>query len=62
MSLRLFFASVVIGVMSMTSANADVKIKRWNPEGLSQPDGYSQLVTVEGNGKLVVTTADIVHP
>jgi len=54
MSLRLFVASVVIGVMSMTSANADVTIKRWNPEGLSQPDGYSQLVTVEGNGKLVL--------
>ncbi|MEQ9447128.1 MAG: Rid family hydrolase [Rhodospirillaceae bacterium] len=54
MSLRLFFASIVIGGMSMTSANADVTIKRWNPDGLSQPDGYSQLVTVEGHGKLVL--------
>ncbi len=54
MSLRLFFASIVIGAMSMTSTKADVTIKRWNPEGLSQPDGYSQLVTVEGNGKLVL--------
>lgn len=35
-------------------AMADVEIKRWNPEGLSQPEGYSQLVTVEGNGKLVL--------
>ncbi|MEQ8735696.1 MAG: Rid family hydrolase [Rhodospirillaceae bacterium] len=54
MSLRLFIASIVIGAMSMTSTKADVTIKRWNPEGLSQPDGYSQLVTVEGNGKLVL--------
>jgi enamine deaminase RidA (YjgF/YER057c/UK114 family) len=33
---------------------AEVEIKRWNPEGLSQPDGYSQLVTVTGQGKLVL--------
>lgn len=33
---------------------ADVEIKRWNPAGLSQPDGYSQLVTVTGQGKLVL--------
>jgi enamine deaminase RidA (YjgF/YER057c/UK114 family) len=25
-----------------------VEIRRWNPAGLSEPDGYSQLVTVEG--------------
>ena len=36
------------------AAMADVDIKRWNPEGLSQPDGYSQLVTVTGQGKLVL--------
>ena len=33
---------------------AEVEIKRWNPEGLSQPDGYSQLVTVTGQGKLIL--------
>ena len=32
----------------------EIEIKRWNPEGLSQPDGYSQLVTVTGAGKLVL--------
>lgn len=30
------------------TAMSEITIKRWNPEGLSQPDGYSQLVTVEG--------------
>ena len=46
---------VVIAMMTLaTTAEAQVDIKRWNPEGLSQPDGYSQLVTVEGQGKLVL--------
>jgi len=31
-----------------------MEIKRWNPEGLSQPDGYSQLVTVKDPGTLVL--------
>jgi enamine deaminase RidA (YjgF/YER057c/UK114 family) len=35
-------------------AMAEVTIKRWNPEGLSQPEGYSQLVTIEGGGKMVL--------
>ena len=36
------------------AAMGEVTIKRWNPEGLSQPDCYSQLVTVEGTGKMVL--------
>ena len=32
---------------------AELEIKRWNPEGLSQPDGYSQVVTVEGHYKTI---------
>ncbi len=35
------------------AASADVEIKRWNPEGLSQPIGYSQVVTVMGSGKTI---------
>lgn len=40
-------------IMMPAAALAEVKIKRWNPEGLGQPVGYSQVVTVEGAGKLV---------
>lgn len=28
-----------------------LEIKRWNPEGLSQPKGYSQVVTIKGDRK-----------
>lgn len=48
--------AALLAVIAMTpiSAMADVEIKRWNPEGLSQPEGYSQLVTIEGTGKMVL--------
>ena len=36
------------------SAHAEIEIERWNPEGLSQPDGYSQLVTVTGATKTIL--------
>ncbi len=36
------------------SVVGEVTIKRWNPEGLSQPVGYSQVVTYEGTGKMVL--------
>ncbi len=36
------------------AATADIEIERWNPEGLSQPDGYSQLVTVKGATKTIL--------
>ncbi|MDA0339601.1 MAG: RidA family protein [Proteobacteria bacterium] len=49
-SAALFFGIV----MTSVGASADVEIKRWNPEGLSQPVGYSQVVTIEGNGKMVL--------
>jgi enamine deaminase RidA (YjgF/YER057c/UK114 family) len=35
-------------------APADIDIRRWNPAGLSQPDGYSQLVTVKGAGRTIL--------
>lgn len=35
------------------SAHADLEIRRWNPEGLTQSTGYAQVVTVEGNGKTI---------
>ena len=36
------------------AASADIEIERWNPAGLSQPDGYSQLVTVKGATKTIL--------
>ena len=47
---------IIIGVLMTTASitNAEVNIKRWNPEGLDQPVGYSQVVTIEGQGKLVL--------
>ena len=43
------FAALAIVLWPMT-VMADIEIRRWNPPGLSQPDGYSQLVTVTGQG------------
>jgi enamine deaminase RidA (YjgF/YER057c/UK114 family) len=55
MRTRLFiFLAAVTAAFSASFAMADVTIKRWNPEGLSQPEGYSQLVTIEGGGKMVL--------
>jgi enamine deaminase RidA (YjgF/YER057c/UK114 family) len=52
---RLFSVFAALGVaLSSSLAVGDVTIKRWNPEGLSQPEGYSQLVTIEGAGKMVL--------
>lgn len=31
-----------------------MEIRRWNPDGLSQPDGYSQLVTIDKPGKFIL--------
>ena len=47
-------AAAVVAVMSSGAAVADLTIKRWNPEGLGQPVGYSQVVTIEGKGKMVL--------
>ena len=44
------FAALLAPVVGMS----EVTIKRWNPEGLSQPTGYSQVVTIEGAGKIVL--------
>lgn len=45
------------------AAPADIEIERWNPEGLSQPDGYSQLVTVKGATKTVLLGGKAgIHP
>ena len=35
------------------SASAELAIKRFNPKGMSQPIGYSQVVTVEGTGRTI---------
>ncbi len=47
---------IIIGIIMTTTSikSAEVNIKRWNPEGLDQPVGYSQVVTIEGQGKLIL--------
>lgn len=52
--LRVVLIAVLATALSSVAAMADLEIKRWNPEGLSQPEGYSQLVTIEGKGKIVL--------
>ncbi len=44
----------VVTALGSAAAVAELTIKRWNPEGLDQPVGYSQVVTVEGQGKMVL--------
>lgn len=49
------FVVVLCAMLGAASALAtdQLQIRRWNPEGLSQPDGYSQIVTVEGEHKAI---------
>lgn len=51
---RCLAALAALTFLAPVSAMSEITIKRWNPEGLSQPDGYSQLVTIEGTGKMVL--------
>lgn len=53
MTTKTVLALLAALALTSFSAQAEVVIKRWNPEGLGQPVGYSQVVTVEGTGKLV---------
>ncbi len=43
-----------LAMLGPVAAMGEVEIKRWNPEGLDQPVGYSQVVTIEGTGKMVL--------
>jgi enamine deaminase RidA (YjgF/YER057c/UK114 family) len=45
-------ALCILGAASQMTA-AKVVIERYNPKGLSQPTGYSQVVTVRGSGKII---------
>lgn len=54
MSKPIIVAAAVVAALSSAVAVADLTIKRWNPEGLGQPVGYSQVVTIEGKGKMVL--------
>jgi enamine deaminase RidA (YjgF/YER057c/UK114 family) len=52
---RLFIIlAALAAALGSAVAMAEVTIKRWNPEGLGQPAGYSQVVTIEGTGKMVL--------
>ena len=46
--------AVFVALLAPVIGMSEVTIKRWNPEGLSQPTGYSQVVTIEGSGKMVL--------
>ncbi len=51
-SIRYLLSIVTAGLLPISAA-ADVDIQRFNPEGMSQPIGYSQVVTVTGSGKTI---------
>ncbi len=51
---QVFAIMAALAVWSPLSAMAEIEIKRWNPEGLDQPVGYSQVVTIEGSGKMIL--------
>ncbi len=44
--------TLLIGLIPVPGL-AELEIKRFNPEGMSQPVGYSQVVTVKGPGKMI---------
>lgn len=49
-----FFVVAMMAALLPTNAMADkLEIKRWNPASMSQPKGYSQIVTVKGDHKLI---------
>lgn len=48
---RIPAAVFLYGALLSVVTGGELEIKRWNPEGGSQPDGYSQVVTVRGSGK-----------
>jgi 2-iminobutanoate/2-iminopropanoate deaminase len=47
------FPLLLAGLLALLpfAVSADVVIKRWNPDGLYKPAGYSQVVTVKGSGR-----------
>ncbi|MCB2107706.1 MAG: RidA family protein [Rhodobacteraceae bacterium] len=45
------FAAMLGGQFAMAD---ELEIKRWNPPGLSEPAGYSQVVTVKGDHKEIL--------
>jgi enamine deaminase RidA (YjgF/YER057c/UK114 family) len=49
-SLPIGFLTGLMALVPLAAA-ADIVIKRWNPDGLHKPTGYSQVVTVEGSGR-----------
>jgi 2-iminobutanoate/2-iminopropanoate deaminase len=51
--MRLILA-LVCTLAFASAAHAEVKIERLNPEGLSKPAGYSQVVTVSGGKRIYV--------
>ncbi|MDX2144887.1 MAG: Rid family hydrolase [Rhodospirillaceae bacterium] len=46
------FAPIVILLPAAAMADK-LEIKRWNPASMHQPKGYSQIVTVKGDHKLI---------
>lgn len=51
MVIRKHAAALCGALLPLAAIGGELEIKRWNPEGGSQPTGYSQVVTVRGSGK-----------
>ena len=51
-SLNAILGTLAMGLLPLRGG-AELEIKRFNPQGLSQPVGYSQVVTVKGPGKMI---------
>jgi len=54
--MKLIIIGIALGgfIVGTSPSFAELEIKRWNPEGLDQPIGYSQVVTINGNGKIIL--------
>ena len=48
-----FVAEPTQSELNATNTEEMLEIKRYNPQGLSQPTGYSQVVTIKGNYKTI---------
>lgn len=50
---KYFSGALVAGLVALhcPSAMAELEVKRWNPPGFSQPNGYVNVVTIKGPHK-----------
>lgn len=51
--MKKIYSILIFLIFSSLSLKADIQIERFNPKDLSQPTGYSQVVTIKGNYKTI---------